>query len=166
MRATGLFTVAVATATMATGCTGRPPAPQWRDPSPYAGMSAPTGVSPGPLAVTSAPAGSGLVTSSAGTAAGTGRDTVGGAVATSGFAAPAGTVRGEKSFLVAVHRYLPEVAVDRRNEEITEMGGEACASLAAGRGRGSVAAEIARYGLGTAESRHLVILARSTLCGS
>jgi hypothetical protein len=70
----------------------------------------------------------------------------------------------EKRFLAAVRERLPETAMDLRDEEITEMGGEACDSLAAGAARRSVAAELAEYGLPDPEARKLVALARSTLC--
>jgi hypothetical protein len=69
-------------------------------------------------------------------------------------------------FLAAVRGRLPEVTVDMRNEEITEMGGQACASLAAGHPRRAVVSELAEYGLPAADARELVTLARSTLCES
>jgi hypothetical protein len=72
---------------------------------------------------------------------------------------------GER-FVAAVRGQLPEVTVDLRNEEITEMGGQACASLAAGHPRRAVVAELTEYGLPAADARELVTLARSTLCES
>ncbi|MEU8657171.1 DUF732 domain-containing protein [Actinoplanes philippinensis] len=72
----------------------------------------------------------------------------------------------DQRFLAAVRGKLPEVTVDLRNEEITEIGGQACASLAAGRPRRAVTAEVAEYGLAAADARALVALARRTLCGS
>ncbi|GIE83036.1 hypothetical protein Aph02nite_89860 [Actinoplanes philippinensis] len=81
--------------------------------------------------------------------------------------APAASVTpSDQRFVAAVRGKLPEVTVDLRNEEITEIGGQACASLAAGRPRRAVAAEVAEYGLAAADARALVALARRTLCGS
>jgi hypothetical protein len=78
----------------------------------------------------------------------------------------AAVVASGQRFLDAVRGRLPEVAMDRRNEEITEMGGQACASLAAGHPRRKVAAELGEYGLPDADARELISLARSTLCRS
>ncbi|WP_203896126.1 DUF732 domain-containing protein [Actinoplanes xinjiangensis] len=75
------------------------------------------------------------------------------------------SVPGER-FLAAVRGRLAGATVDLRNEEITRMGGQACASLAAGQPRRAVAAELAEYGLADADARELVALARSTLCES
>ncbi|MEU4626522.1 DUF732 domain-containing protein [Actinoplanes sp. NPDC023801] len=75
-----------------------------------------------------------------------------------------GVPPSDERFLAAVRGALPEVALDRRNEEITEMGGEACDSLAAGRARRSVVAELAEYGLPDSDARKLIALARSALC--
>ncbi|MFC4072658.1 DUF732 domain-containing protein [Actinoplanes subglobosus] len=69
-------------------------------------------------------------------------------------------------FVQAVRGQLSQVTMDLRNEEITEMGGQACASLAAGHERKEVAAELGEYGLPDADARELVSLARSTLCRS
>jgi hypothetical protein len=75
-------------------------------------------------------------------------------------------VASDERFVAAVRGQLPEATVDLRNEEITEMGGQACASLAAGRPRRAVVEEVAGRGLPDAAARELVVLARSTLCDS
>ncbi|WP_430787421.1 DUF732 domain-containing protein [Actinoplanes sp. G11-F43] len=68
------------------------------------------------------------------------------------------------SFLDSVRGGMPEFAMDLRNEEITEMGGQACASLAAGNPRREVVEELGEYGLADSEARDLIKLARSNLC--
>ncbi|WP_433795738.1 DUF732 domain-containing protein [Actinoplanes sp. CA-252034] len=82
-------------------------------------------------------------------------------------AAPvASATPADERFLAAVRGQLAEAAVDLRNEEISVIGGQACASLAAGHPRKAVAAEVTEYGLPAAEARQLVGLARRTLCES
>jgi hypothetical protein len=67
-------------------------------------------------------------------------------------------------FVAAVQRQLPEVAVDRREEEVAELGDRACHSLASGHRVPAVADEISGYGLTGADARALVTLARDTAC--
>lgn len=73
-------------------------------------------------------------------------------------------VASDERFVAAVRGRLSDATVDLRNEEITEMGGQACAALAAGQPRRAVVEELAGHGLPDAAARELVILARSTLC--
>lgn len=75
-----------------------------------------------------------------------------------------GLVASDERFVAAVRGQLSDATLDLRNEEITEMGGQACAALAAGQPRGEVAEELAGYGLPKAAAREMVILARTTLC--
>jgi hypothetical protein len=77
-----------------------------------------------------------------------------------------GLAASDERFVAAVRGRLSDATVDLRNEEITEMGGQACASLAAGQPRRAVVEELAGQGLPDAAARELVILARSTLCDS
>ncbi|WP_433824903.1 DUF732 domain-containing protein [Actinoplanes sp. CA-015351] len=67
-------------------------------------------------------------------------------------------------FVAAVQGRLPEVALDRRPEEITELGDQACQGLAAGKRRPTVAENLLGYGLSGADARVLVSLASSHLC--
>ena len=78
--------------------------------------------------------------------------------------AAAGPDAAADRFVAAVRTRLPELAVDRRPEEITEMGGEACAGLAAGRLRTAVAEDLQRYGVAGAQAREVVALAQANLC--
>ncbi|MEV0896102.1 DUF732 domain-containing protein [Actinoplanes sp. NPDC049802] len=121
------------------GCGGAAPVPEWKDPPP----------------VSAAPGATGRVAAPDG-----GESSAGGPGGVSG--GPPG-LDGEE-FVDAVRGELPAVAMDRRGEEITELGGQACASLAAGHDRGEVAAELGGYGLAAADARRLVTLARTTLC--
>ncbi|GGN97155.1 hypothetical protein GCM10010112_89090 [Actinoplanes lobatus] len=149
--------VVLAVVPFLSGCVGASPVPEWKDPQPIGATpsvtgpvaavgSAGTGIGPtGPVA---APGSPGAVT-------GLAPVTDGGAQAVTG---------GE--FLDAVRGELPAVAIDRRAEEITELGGQACSSLAAGNDRAEVAAELTEFGLETADARRLVTLARKNLCQS
>lgn len=76
-----------------------------------------------------------------------------------------GAASGDR-FVAEVRDRLPELALDRRPEEITEMGGEACAGLAAGRQRAAVAETLQGYGVGADDARELVALAGADLCRS
>jgi len=71
---------------------------------------------------------------------------------------------GLDRFVEAVQRQLPEVALDRRDEEVEELGEQACDSLAAGEKDAAVAGEIGEQGVASADARTLVALARTTAC--
>ncbi|GIE30832.1 hypothetical protein Ait01nite_038770 [Actinoplanes italicus] len=148
MRRLALVATGVAV-TMMAGCATAPPVPQWKDPGP---APASPGVTAAAAAVTPSPD---APTPKKGPQAPK-RESE----------APKRELEppSDERFLAAVRATLPEVAMDLRNEEITEMGGQACESLAIGTTRRSAAAELAEYGLPEAEARKLVSLARSTLC--
>ena len=67
-------------------------------------------------------------------------------------------------FVAAVQRRLPDVALDRRDEEIEDLGRQACASLAAGKTTAAAAARLADLGVGGSDARTLITLARGTAC--
>jgi hypothetical protein len=67
-------------------------------------------------------------------------------------------------FLTAVQRQMPQFVVDRRDEEVAELGQIACRSLAAGKRDAVVAHEITEYGVGARDARELVLLARENAC--
>lgn len=82
-------------------------------------------------------------------------------------APPAGAGSGDAAldrFVAAVQRQLPEVAVDRRDEEIEALGRQACDVLAAGGKTATAARDLAGSGVTTAQAGKLVTLARSTAC--
>jgi hypothetical protein len=161
MSRTGLFTMTMLAVTMTSGCAGQPPVPQWHDPVSPAPMPAPFTVSP----VASAPFdGPPETVAGTGTAPDSDAAAPDGPAGSSGQGSADGPVAGEAGFLEAVRGQLPEVALDRRNEEITELGEQACVSLAAGQARRAVATEMTGYGVAVADARRLVSLARSTLC--
>ena len=76
---------------------------------------------------------------------------------------PVRTGDAEK-FVSAVHASLPQVTLDRRDDELTDLGLELCAALAAGRGAPAAAAGLADYGVEAADARRLAGLARTELC--
>jgi hypothetical protein len=67
-------------------------------------------------------------------------------------------------FVAAVQRQLPEIAVDRREEEVAAIGELACASRAAGKRQAAVVAEIEDTGVSAADARKLLTLAEDTAC--
>jgi len=67
-------------------------------------------------------------------------------------------------FVAAVQRQMPQFALDRRDDEVAELGEEACRSLAAGKRDAAVATEITEYGVATNDARQLVTLARDNAC--
>jgi hypothetical protein len=83
---------------------------------------------------------------------------------------PAKPVRAETEpksigrFVTAVQRQMPQFVVDRRDDEVAEIGEQACRSLAAGRRSTAVADEITGYGVAAKDARELVALARDTAC--
>ncbi|MEV4276341.1 DUF732 domain-containing protein [Actinoplanes xinjiangensis] len=145
------FVAGVAVAVMA-GCASSPPVPQWKDPEPSGAVPAVSDALAAPLVEPSATPDDDPVPLSA--------------TASPEPSSPAGVPVADERFLAAVRGRLADATVDLRNEEITRMGGQACASLAAGQPRRAVAAELAEYGLPDAAARELVALARSTLCES
>ncbi|WP_203740442.1 hypothetical protein [Actinoplanes cyaneus] len=62
-------------------------------------------------------------------------------------------------FVEAVRRQLPELAMDRRDEEIADLGSEACASL-----RTDDQDNLSAYGVTAAQARQLRGVARADLC--
>jgi hypothetical protein len=73
-------------------------------------------------------------------------------------------VAGPDHFLAAVQQKLPEVALDRRDEEVEDLGEQACQALATGRSATTAAGEVAEQGVAPADARTLVALARNDLC--
>jgi hypothetical protein len=71
---------------------------------------------------------------------------------------------GLDRFVAAVQRDLPDVALDRRDEEVEALGQQACAGLRSGKTDTAVAAEIGEEEVTPADARKLVTLARSTAC--
>lgn len=154
MNRIGLAVSAVAVAVSLGGCGGAtPPVPQWKEP-----LSSPT---------VTVPDARPLVSESAGQPA------------AAGPFSPPEVPSGEPSesanraepfsgagFVEAVREELPETTTDLRNEEITEMGSQACDSLAAGNPRRTVVEALGEFGLTPPDARELVTLARSTLCRS
>jgi hypothetical protein len=67
-------------------------------------------------------------------------------------------------FVSVVRGRLPEVAVDLRTEEITDLGDQACAGLAAGQRRVTVAETLSGYGLSAPDAAELVTIADAHLC--
>jgi hypothetical protein len=67
-------------------------------------------------------------------------------------------------FVAAVQRQLPEVAVDRREEEVAAIGELACSARAAGKGKATVVAEIENAGVTEADARKLLTIAEDTAC--
>src|SRR4051794_18064417 len=83
-------------------------------------------------------------------------------------AAPAGG--GLAAFVRVVQARTPEIALDRRDEEIEAIAQQACASLAAGKKAGALVAETRTLGTADAEAtdqataRELIKLAIDTVC--
>lgn len=135
--------------TVVTGCGSSSPVPRWKDAVSPPSVTEPadpavTGSAPPPIA---APPDAEPITPQA--------------------SADQTATAAEKSgarFLEAVRGELPEATMDLRNEEITEMGGHACASLAAGNPRRAVAEELGGFGLEHSDAKELITLARSMLC--
>ncbi|MFD0524880.1 DUF732 domain-containing protein [Paractinoplanes durhamensis] len=84
-------------------------------------------------------------------------------------AEPAGAGSGSPGldrFVAAVQKQLPEVALDRRDEEVEQLGQQACDALAAGRKATAVAGELSEQGVTSTDAGKLVALAGSTMCES
>lgn len=77
---------------------------------------------------------------------------------------------GLDAFVRVVQARVPEVAVDRREEEIAAIAQQACASLAAGKDADALVAETRALGTADAEAtdqataRELIKLAIDTVC--
>ena len=80
------------------------------------------------------------------------------------------TTAGAAGFVSVVRERVPEVAADRRDEEIEDIARRACASLAAGDDADAVVAETRSLGTMDAEAtdqataRELIKLAIDTVC--
>ncbi|GLW28460.1 hypothetical protein Areg01_14000 [Actinoplanes regularis] len=62
-------------------------------------------------------------------------------------------------FVAAVRRDLPDLAVDRRDEEIAALGNKACALV-----RGDRQDDLAEYGVSTDQELRLTKIAEAGLC--
>lgn len=76
----------------------------------------------------------------------------------------AATAAGLAGFVAVVQREMPELIMDRRDEEIATLAQQACDSLGAGRSAGAVVDEVRTYGADRAAARELVKLAITTAC--
>jgi hypothetical protein len=89
---------------------------------------------------------------------------------TSRRAAPHWTGGGLAGFVAVVRSRVPEVTLDRRDEEIEAVAQQACASLAAGKSADAIVDETRSLGTADAEAtdqataRELVKLAIDTVC--
>ena len=181
----GRFGLLVAAAVpLVTGCGAPEGVPQWKDAAPAG--AAPTVIGSAPALSGPAVAGgtAGATAGPAGAAAGAepgreaastepggeaadaepGREAAGAEPGREAAGAEPGREAAGDRFVAAVRERLPELALDRRPEEITELGGEACAGLAAGRQRAAVAETLQGYGVTAREARELVAFASSGLC--
>ena len=84
---------------------------------------------------------------------------------------PAGVDAGTGSagldrFVAAVQQKLPDVALDRRDEEVEDLGRQACGALGDGHSATAAAGEVTAGGVTPADARTLVGLATQTLCRS
>jgi hypothetical protein len=71
---------------------------------------------------------------------------------------------GDEGFAAAARRELPDLLVDRRDEELLAVAQEACTGLAAGRSAGAVVAGVRAIGTDPAGARELVRLAIPAVC--
>jgi hypothetical protein len=71
---------------------------------------------------------------------------------------------GLDRFVAAVRRKLPDVVLDRRDEEVEDLGKQACDAFKGGRSATAVARAVAGEGVAPADARTLVGLARTDLC--
>jgi hypothetical protein len=80
------------------------------------------------------------------------------------------TGTGLAGFVSVVRARVPDIAIDRRDEEIEEIAQQACASLAGGEGADAVVAETRSLGTADAEAtdqataRELIKLSIDTVC--
>jgi hypothetical protein len=71
---------------------------------------------------------------------------------------------GLDRFVAAVRQKLPDVLLDRRDEEVEDLGRQACRALRNGRSATAAAGVVAAQGVTPADARTLVGLARGLLC--
>jgi hypothetical protein len=71
---------------------------------------------------------------------------------------------GLDRFVTVVQKQLPDVALDRRDEEVEELGQEACSGLAAGKTPAAVAGGLSDDGVSAPDARKLVTIAGQSLC--
>ena len=69
-----------------------------------------------------------------------------------------------QTFLAAVQERLPDVALDRRDEEVEALGEQSCAGLEAGKSANAVAGELGEEDVTPVDARKLVTLAGATAC--
>jgi hypothetical protein len=67
-------------------------------------------------------------------------------------------------FVAAVQSRLPDVAMDRRDEEVAALGQAACDGLAGGGSPAAITRELADQGVTSTEARTLLALAKATAC--
>ncbi|GAA3919080.1 DUF732 domain-containing protein [Actinoplanes auranticolor] len=68
------------------------------------------------------------------------------------------------AFVAVVQRTMPDLALDRREDELATLAQRACAALAAGRSPAAVVAEVRAFGTDRAGARQLIKLAVDTVC--
>ena len=147
--------LALATAAL-TGCGTDDPAPATVPTVSAAGPAGPAGPSAG---------GPGAGESGTG-----GPGTAGPGTGGPGTGGPAGDGAGAAAFVTAVRAALPEVAADRRDEEISSIAEQACAALSRGSSADDVVAQTRSLGTVDAEAtdhataRELIKLAIDTVC--
>jgi uncharacterized protein DUF732 len=73
---------------------------------------------------------------------------------------------GLDRFVAAVQSKLPDVAMDRRDEEVAALGQAACDGLAAGTEPAAITRDLAGQGVTAGDARALLTLARSTACNA
>ena len=66
--------------------------------------------------------------------------------------------------MARVREKLPEVVVDRRDDEVAALGEQTCAGVTKGRPDAATVGEIQRQGLTPADARALLALAKATAC--
>jgi hypothetical protein len=71
---------------------------------------------------------------------------------------------GLDRFVAAVQQRLPEVALDRRDEEVEDLGEQACDALGDGHSTTAAVSAISEQGVAAADARTLVGLAKKDLC--
>ncbi|MEV4410076.1 DUF732 domain-containing protein [Actinoplanes sp. NPDC049598] len=69
-----------------------------------------------------------------------------------------------RPFVAAVQRDLPEITIDRRDEEVAALGEQACKGLAAGRKAPAVVRELRAQGIPDLQAKKLFALASTTAC--
>ncbi|GAB2603408.1 hypothetical protein Aab01nite_48380 [Paractinoplanes abujensis] len=67
-------------------------------------------------------------------------------------------------FVAAVRERLPEVVIDRRDEEIAALGEQTCAELKRGRKNAAMVTAMTDQGLAATDARTVLRLARTAAC--